>query len=82
MKTLFSSTTNPLLPLLFLFSFTPINGGAWALVPLSYASESVAARICERGAKARERSDRGGGGGGGGWGFPLPHAREIFEIFV
>ena len=35
-------------------------------MPLSYASDSGAARICQRGAKARERSDRAGGGGGGG----------------
>ena len=33
------------------------------LVPLSYASDSGAARICQKGAKARERSDQAGGGG-------------------
>ena len=55
--------TNPLLPPFKLF--TPIMG-AWPLVPLSYASDSGAARICQRGGggvKARE--------GGGGY-------REIF----
>ena len=29
---------------------------------LSYASDSGVARICQQGAKARERSDRAGGG--------------------
>ena len=47
------------------------GGEALALVPLSYASDSGAARIYQRGAKARERSDRAGGGCG--------HGREIFE---
>ena len=33
------------------------GGGAWAPVLLSYASGSGAAKICQLGAKARERSD-------------------------
>ena len=52
--------TNPLLPILRI-SFTPINevGGHGAFVPLRYASDSGAARICQRvGVKARERSDQ------------------------
>ena len=32
------------------------GGHAWALVPLSYASDSSVARICQRGAKAREHA--------------------------
>ena len=53
--------------------------GAWVLVPLSYASDSGAARICQQGAKARERSDQAGEGVGGG--FPPPRSREIFRKF-
>ena len=49
-----------------LFQSTGGGGGAWDLVPLSYASDNGAAMICKRGAKARERSDRAGRG------FPLP----------
>ena len=46
--------------------------GAWAFMPLSYASESGAARICQR------------GGGGGvspshAGGFPLPGVGRFFE---
>ena len=60
--------TNAQLPP-FKLCFTPIigggGGGAWAFVPLRYASDSGAARICRReGAKARERSDRAGEGVG------------------
>ena len=42
-------------------------------MPLSYASDSGAARICQQGAKARER------GQGVGGCFPPSHGREIFE---
>ena len=45
---------------------------------LSYASDGGAARICQRGAKARERSDRAGGGCGTVGDFPS-HGREIFQ---
>ena len=44
---------------------------------LSYTSDGGAARICQRGAKARERSDRAGGGCGRG--ISPSHGREIFE---
>ena len=54
-----------------------------ALCALSYASDGGAARICQRGAKAREQSDRAGGGGGGGCGrgggVSPSHGREIFQ---
>ena len=69
--------TNPLIPLLTFF--IPINwggGGAWTLVPLSYASVSGAARICQRGAKAKRPS------GGGCERFPPSHGREIFWNFM
>ena len=42
-------------------------------MPLSYASDSGVTRICQQGAKVRERRDRTGGGGfhpGGGGGAP------------
>ena len=45
-------------------------------MPLSYASDSGATRICHREAKARERSDQAGGGCGRG--YPSSHGREIF----
>ena len=51
------------------------GGGAWALLALSYASDSGAAKICQQGAKARERSDRAGGGEL----WEGVHSREIFE---
>ena len=61
--------------------FTPIKGGGgMALCALSYASDGGAARICQRGAKAREQSDRAGGGCGRPWeGVPPSHGREIFQ---
>ena len=65
------ASTNPLLPLLNFFYSNQRGGGGGVLVPLSYSSDSGAARICQRGAKARERSDRAGGGCGE-VGFPLP----------
>ena len=46
------------------------GAGGMAPCALSYASDGGAARICQRGAKARERSDQAGEGVGGG--FPLP----------
>ena len=51
---------------------------------LSYVSDSGAARICQRGAKARERSDRAGEGvgGGGGGGFPPPTVGKFLKIRV
>ena len=65
-------------PLLNLFYSN--QWGAWGLVPLSYASDSGAARnlsgfvrICQEGAKARERSERGEGA------VPPSDGREIFE---
>ena len=57
------------------------GGGGMAPSALSYASDGGAARICQRGAKVRERSDRAGGGGGGGRvceGVSPSHGREIF----
>ena len=53
--------TNPLLPPFNFFHSNQGGGGAWALVPLSYASASGAAGICQPRVKARERSDRVGG---------------------
>ena len=41
-------------------------------MPLSYASDSGAARTCQQGAKAREQNDRAGGGCGS-------HGMENFE---
>ena len=67
MKTALSCTLNAIIigGRLFNISCTPIKGaGAWTLVPLSYASDSGATRICHREAKARERSDQAGGGYG------------------
>ena len=49
------------------------GGGAWALVPLSYASASGAAGICQPRVKARERSDRVGEGA-----FSLPTVGNFF----
>ena len=61
----------PYSPLLLKNYFTPIKGGGgMAPCALSYASDGGAARICQRGVKARERSDRAGGG---------CHGREIFQ---
>ena len=43
------------------------------LVPLSYASDSGAARICQRGPRrGSEATERREGVGGGGGGFPPP----------
>ena len=57
--------TNPLLPPPF-FSFLLLQstggGGDMGPCALSYANDSGAARICQREAKTRERSDRDGGG--------------------
>ena len=50
------------------------GGGGMAPCALSYASDGGTARICQRGAKARERSDRAGGGCGS-----PSHGREIFQ---
>ena len=47
-------------------------------MPLSYASNSGAARICQQGAKARERSDQAGEGVGGG--FPPPTVGIFFVV--
>ena len=68
------SIHQPLPPLL---NF-PQSMGAWVLVPLSYASDSGAARICQQGAKARERSDQAGGGCFVGGGFPPPTVGRFF----
>ena len=69
--------TNPLLPLIeFLLFQSGVGGGGWALLPLSYASESGAARICQRGGQSegqKRTSERGGGGGEG-----VAHGREAF----
>ena len=49
----------------FLFLFTPINGeeGAWALVPLSYASDSAwCSQDLSTGDQSEETKWRGGGG--------------------
>ena len=47
---------------LFLLRSTGVGGGGGMgpCAPFSYASDSGAARICQRGAKAREQSDRAG----------------------
>ena len=67
--------TNPLLPPFNFFHSKAIKGGgAWAPVPLSYASASGAAGICQPRVKARERSDRVGGG----CMFPLPTVGNFF----
>ena len=52
--------TNPLLPPFFFFFYTPIKG-AWALVPLSYASDNGVARICQQGGQS-EGAKRPSGG--------------------
>ena len=67
--------TIPYFPLLI--SFTPIKGGgACALVPLSYASASGAARIFQRGPKrGSEATERGECVGGV---VSPSHSREIF----
>ena len=49
-----------------------------ALCALSYASDGGAARICQRGAKAREQSDRAGGGCGRG--FPPPTVGRFIKM--
>ena len=54
--------TNPQLLNIY---FTPIKGIVWALMPLSYVSDSSAARICQR--VQSEGAKRRSGGGGGGW---------------
>ena len=92
MKMEFSCTLNPIIsgvgyvkwhrpiPYSTLFSFIPINGGGGGdMCPsaLSYASDSGAAKICQQGVKARERSDRAGEGCGRG--VPLP--RYIWRFF-
>ena len=64
---------SPIYPPLFLNSNL---GRAWALVNLSHCGNSGAAKICQRRAKARERSDRAGGGCGRE--VPPSHGREIF----
>ena len=67
--------TNSLLPLLKCILLQS-RGGAWVLVPLSYASDSGAARICQRGPKqGSEATERGEVVGG----FPPSHGRKIFE---
>ena len=50
-----------------------MGGGGMGACALSYASDSGAARICQEGAKARERSERGEGA------VPPSDGREIFE---
>ena len=80
MKTTFSCTLNAIIrgrlcevayiriPYFPLFYFIAINGvGAWAFMPLSYASDSGAARICQRGRgpkQGSEATERGDGVGG------------------
>ena len=65
----------PYVPLLLFFL---LQSRKWALVPLSYASASGAAKISQPRVKARERSDRAGGGGVGG-GFPPPTAGRFVD---
>ena len=54
--------------------FTPLKGNHGPLVPLSYSSDSGAARICQRGAKRGSKETKRGEGVGGG--------REISWKFV
>ena len=67
----------PYSPLFFLFNSNQWGGeggGGWALVSLSYANDSGAARICQRDPKRwNEATERRGRG------FSLSHGREIFE---
>ena len=68
--------TNPLLPL-FRNLFYSNRTERRVLLPLSFASDSGAARICRRAAKARGRSNRAGGRV---WEVVSPsHGRTIFE---
>ena len=64
------TNTIPLLLKIILLQSTGRGHGRTAACALSYASDGGAARICQRGAKARERNDRAGEGVEGG--FPLP----------
>ena len=59
----------------FFYSNQQGGGGVLALVPRSYASNSGTATICQRGAKARERSDQAGGGR-----FPPPTVGRFLKI--
>ena len=49
-------------------------------MPLSYASDSGAARICQRGAKARDEATERGVDGVGG--FPPPTVGRFFIFFI
>ena len=70
---------SPTLPFYKFLLLQSTGWGTWAFVPLRYASDSGAARICVReGAEGRERSDRAGEGVRGGFP-PSMHSREIFE---
>ena len=74
---------SPTPPVLNFFYSNQWGGGGGDMGPsaLSYASDSGAAKICQQGAKARERSDRAGGGCGRGGGGSPSHDREIFWKF-
>ena len=65
--------TNPTPPLKILFYIppTPIRESRWALLSHSYAIDSGAARICQRGPGQSDRA-------GGGCLIPPSHGREIF----
>ena len=73
----------PYSTLLKFILFQSMGGGDnWALLPLSYASDSGAPKICQQGAKARaegaKRQSGGDGVGGGGGGVSPSDGGEIF----
>ena len=72
------SHTSP--PFFFLLQSTGGGGGGGGMCPCAHASDSGAARICQRGTKTRERSNRAGDGVGGG--LPSPIILINFINFV
>ena len=71
---------SPTPPFFWKLFYSSQGGGGMAPCALSYASDGGAARICQRGAKARERSDQAGGGCGRG--FSPPTVGRFFKICV
>ena len=70
---IYQSPTSP-------FYFVYSNQGGMALVPLSYASASGAARICQPRVKAMEQNNRAGGECERG--FPPPTVRRYLFIYL